>query len=189
MRGAGRKFEGLEDVYPPAEDSQLLLEAALMEIREDDVVLEVGTGSGYVAANIRKYCKEVVATDISPHAVRAAKKEGIDAVRTDLFAGICGKFSLILFNPPYLELEEWERRGDWLEKAIDGGKGGIEVLTRFIRRLREVMGEGGRAIVILSSHTSNEVFRVIREEGLDYEITATKKLFFEELHAVRIFQG
>ena len=178
-----------ESVYPPGEDSQLLLEAALTEIREEDEVLEVGTGSGYVAANIREFCREVVATDISPHAVRAAKKEGVEVVRTDLFAGICKRFSLVLFNPPYLELEDWEKQGDWLEKAIDGGKGGIEVLTRFIKGLREVMGEGGRAIVIVSSHTSAEVFRVIREEGLDYEIMATKKLFFEELYAVKIAQA
>jgi len=161
-----------------------------MEIKEGDEVLEVGTGSGYVAANIKKHFRDVVstvvATDISPFAVRAAKKEGLEVIRTDIFVGICKKFSLILFNPPYLELEEWEKQGDWLEKAIDGGKGGIEVLTRFIRGLREAMSEGGRAIVIVSSHTSGEVFRVIREQGFGYRILARKKLFFEELYAVRI---
>ncbi len=157
-----------------------------MEVREDDEILEVGTGSGYVAANLRPHCREVIATDISPFAAKSAKKEGIEVIRTDLFAGIRRKFSLILFNPPYLELEEWEKRGDWMEKAIDGGKGGIEVLTRFIMELRDVMEDGGRAIVIVSSHTSDEVFRVIREHGFDYEIVARKKLFFEELYAVRI---
>ena len=163
-----------------------MLEAALKELREDDEVLEVGTGSGYVAANLVGKCKEVITTDVSPFAVKAAKNEGLEVIRTDLFAGICKEFSLILFNPPYLELEEWERRGDWMEKAIDGGKGGIEVLIRFIRKLREVMREDGRAIVIVSSHSSDEIFSIIEEEELEYEILATKKLFFEELYAVRI---
>ena len=157
-----------------------------MEVREDDDVLEVGTGSGYVAANIREHCRKIVTTDISPLAARSAKREGLEVVRTDLFEGICGKFSLVLFNPPYLELEEWEKQGDWLEKAIDGGKGGIEVLTRFIVGLRRVMKSGGRAIIVISSHTSGEVFRVIQEQGFGYRIIASKKLFFEELHAVRI---
>jgi release factor glutamine methyltransferase len=175
-----------ESVYPPGEDSQLLLEVALMEIKDDDEVLEVGTGSGYVAACLKGHCREIVTTDISPLAVKSAKREGLEVIRTDLFTGICRKFSLILFNPPYLELEDWEKRGDWLEKAIDGGKGGIEVLTRFITGLRQVMSNKGRAIVIVSSHTSDKVFRVIREEGFDYRIMARKKLFFEELYAVRI---
>jgi len=157
-----------------------------MEIKDDDEVLEVGTGSGYVATCLKGHCREIVTTDISPLAVKSAKREGLEVIRTDLFAGICKKFSLILFNPPYLELEEWEKHGDWLEKAINGGKGGIEVLTRFITGLRQVMSNKGRAIVIISSHTSDEVFRVIRERGFGYKIMARKKLFFEELYAVRI---
>jgi release factor glutamine methyltransferase len=47
----------------------------------------------------------LIATDINPHAVRAAKSTAIEIVRADLFRGIKGKFDLILFNSPYLPTE------------------------------------------------------------------------------------
>jgi len=177
-------------VYQPAEDSELLLQTALEEIRSTDVVLEVGTGSGFVASRIAGMCRLVVATDISPHAVREAKrsvKRDVEVIRTDLFSGLRRVFTLILFNPPYLELEDEEKRGDWMDLAIDGGRGGVNVAIRFLERLKEVMVENGRAILILS--TLSDLKKVERKcEELDYQIRAVsrKKLFFEELIAYKI---
>ncbi len=179
--------EKVEKVYSPAEDSELLLDVALKEVKRSDTVLEVGTGSGFVAERLKGLCKLIVATDISPYAVREAKSRGVEVVRTDLFSGLKRAFTLVLFNPPYLELEPWERKGDWLEIAIDGGKGGIEVALRFVRRLNEVMLEEGRAIVILSSHSEVKAFlKECESMGYTTAIAGKKKLFFEELIAVKL---
>ena len=62
-----------DQVYSPAEDSFLLLRAALREVRPDDRVLEVGTGSGYIAAGLLGRAARVVATDINPHAAASAQ--------------------------------------------------------------------------------------------------------------------
>jgi len=99
-------------VYPPQEDSELLLETALMEIKKEDKVLEVGVGSGYVSEKLKDKCKFLLATDISPYAVKEAKRKGLNVIRTDLVKGIRKKFTLILFNPPYLELDENEKTGE-----------------------------------------------------------------------------
>ncbi|MDK2989417.1 MAG: release factor glutamine methyltransferase, partial [Methanoculleus sp.] len=66
-----------DQVYPPAEDSELLLRAALREVLETDRVLEVGTGSGCVAAGLLGRAAAVVATDINPHAVECARARGV----------------------------------------------------------------------------------------------------------------
>ncbi len=175
-------------VYEPAEDSELLLEAAVGEVKESDDVLEVGGGSGYVSERIKNMCRFLLATDISFAAAKVMAEKGIDVVVTDIARGIRKKFSLVLFNPPYLELEEELRRGDMLDVAIDGGKGGMEVILKFIDSLKEVMEDGGRAIVIVSSLTDERVFEEIESRGYSYEIVAVKKLFFERLYAVRIFK-
>ncbi len=175
-------------VYPPAEDSELLLEAALKEVVEEDDVLEVGTGSGFVASQLIGKCRLVIATDISPFAVKEAKKKGLEVVRTDLARGIKKKFTLILFNPPYLELEKEERKGDWLEKAIDGGKHGIEVAARFLDEVEEVLAENGRIILIASSLNTPHIFKEIEKKGFKFEIMAKKKLFFEELYALKLWK-
>ena len=109
-----------DQVYHPDADSYLLLEAAHAEVKCGDRVIEIGTGSGLIACGISEVAS-VVATDINPHAAICAKRCGVEVVRTDLIAGICGIFDLVLFNPPYLPTQSEERIDDWLEYALDGG--------------------------------------------------------------------
>jgi release factor glutamine methyltransferase len=176
----------MTDVYPPQEDSELLLETALKEIKEDDEVLEVGVGSGYVSEKLKDRCRFLLTTDISPYAVREAKNKGLNVIRTDLVKGIKKKFTLILFNPPYLELSEEEKLGDWIEKAIDGGKHGVEVIVRFLDEVREVLAENGRIILIVSSFNTPHVFKEIEKRGFKYEVIGIRRLFFEELYALKL---
>ncbi|MBO8182879.1 MAG: methyltransferase [Archaeoglobus sp.] len=176
------------EVYPVAEDTQLLLEASLEEVRSEDLVLEVGTGSGFVAKEISKRCRFLVASDINPHAAKKAREAGLNAVIADLLSCFRKKFSLILFNPPYLELEEFEREGDWLEKAIDGGKKGMEIIERFLAELDDALVENGRAILIHSSINLPEIYEAVWREGFKYEILREKKLFFEKLYAIKIYR-
>lgn len=67
----------LSGVYEPAEDSFLMVEAILREVQRSDGILEIGTGSGIVSI---EDMAQVIATDISPHAVKCAKLNGIDVL-------------------------------------------------------------------------------------------------------------
>ena len=113
-------------VYSPEADTFLLARAARAEVKAGDRILEVGTGSGYIAAELVQIC-DVVATDINPHAALCARERGVDVLRGDLFSGIRGTFDLILFNPPYLPTKPYERVGGTglFDLATDGGCDGI----------------------------------------------------------------
>ncbi|MGB4052565.1 MAG: HemK2/MTQ2 family protein methyltransferase [Methanoculleus sp.] len=149
----------LDQVYSPAEDSYLLLRAALREVRLTDRVLEVGTGSGYVAAELVGRAAQVVTTDINPHAVECARARGLAAVRTDLFAGLSGPFDLVIFNPPYLPTAPEERIDDWLEHALDGGPTGRAAIERFIADVGRVLTLPGRILLLVSSLTGPDAVR------------------------------
>ena len=73
------------EVYAPAEDTWLLLRAAGKECRDGERVLEIGCGSGAVSGALRHRAR-ILATDISPYAVKAARAFGVEVVRTDLFS-------------------------------------------------------------------------------------------------------
>ncbi len=175
-----------DQVYPPAEDSFLLLRAALAGVRETDRVLEVGTGSGYVAAGLLGRAAEVVATDINPHAVACARARGLAAVRTDLFAGLSGPFDLILFNPPYLPTLPEERIDDWLEYALDGGPTGRATVERFVADVGRVLAPFGRILLLVSSLTDPGAVReVFARHGFVSFIVDEERVEGETLYVLR----
>jgi release factor glutamine methyltransferase len=180
-------------VYEPAEDSFLLADAALEGAEPGMRILEVGTGSGFVSAVLRANLENVriIATEINPHAVRCAKENGVEVIRTDLFRGIKPRspetrFDLILFNPPYLPTSEEEKVSGWLNYAFDGGISGRETLERFFAEVRAYLRPGGRILVLISSITGVEAVQEKMEGlGFDVDIAGRTKVSFEELVVVR----
>jgi release factor glutamine methyltransferase len=176
-----------EEVYQPAEDTYLLLRAAMEEARPDDLVLEIGCGSGFVSHELALRAKRLLATDINPHAVRAARARGIEVIRADLFEGIKGKFDLILFNAPYLPTLPEERTGQWIDYALDGGESGRQTVDRFIADLAGHLRPGGRALLLISSLTGlAQVQRTAKAAGLTAEVVADEGCFFERLYVLRL---
>ena len=175
-----------DQVYPPAEDSELLLRAALAEVRPADRVLEVGTGSGYVAAGLSGRAAAVVATEINPHAVACARARGVETVRTDLFSGVSGPFDLILFNPPYLPTAPDERISDWLEYALDGGPTGRTTIERFVADAGRVLAPFGRILLLVSSLTDlDEVRDLFARAGFVSFVVDEEALEGERLYVLR----
>lgn len=172
-------------VYPPREDTYLLLDAALQEIHPGDHVLEVGCGSGYIAAGLAEYAR-VLATDINPHAVRETRMRGVDVVRSDLLRGIRGPFDMVLFNPPYLPTSEDERMNDWLEHALDGGPDGCRVIAEFAAGVTQVLAPGGRVLLLFSSLTGPErVIDLFVKQGFECETCVEKNVEGETLSVIR----
>jgi release factor glutamine methyltransferase len=176
-----------DEVYPPAEDTFILLKAAFSEARPEDRVLEIGCGSGLISQELRPRVSRLLATDINPHAVRAARAKGVEAIRADLFAGIKGRFDLVLFNAPYLPTQPEERTGRWIDRALDGGENGRETVDRFIADLSGHLRPGGRALLLISSLTGlAEVQEAAASAGLSAEIVAEEGCFFERLYVLRL---
>jgi len=176
-----------DQVYEPAEDTFLLRDAALAEVRPDDRVLEVGCGSGAVAAALLGRAASVVATDINPHAVRAARALGVETARTDLAAGLRGPFDLVVFNPPYLPTAPEERIDDWLEYALDGGPTGRETIERFAADVGRVLARYGRILLLVSSLTGPaEVQKIFTGLGYIVLLAAKERVEGEDLIVLRI---
>ncbi len=140
-------------VYQPAEDSHLLAAVAAEGITADELVLEVGTGSGYVSEYVADETgARVVGADVNPHACERACERGIEAVRADLVSPFRdGAFDAVLFNPPYLPTDPEDERDDWMEKALSGGESGREVIDPFLDAVGRVLAPDGRVYLLVSS--------------------------------------
>ena len=159
-RKARIKLGDTDLVYEPAEDSFLLVDAALKEAKPGMNILEIGTGSGFISAVLLANLKYIrlVATEINPHAARCAKANAVEVIRTDLFKGLKPRrsetlFDLILFNPPYLPTSKEEKIPGWLNYAFDGGTSGRDTLDQFLDEVRDYLKPGGEILVLISSIT------------------------------------
>jgi release factor glutamine methyltransferase len=172
----------LPDVYEPAEDSFLLVDALLKIIDDKNSLLEVGCGSGILSVFAKDHFQKVVATDINPHAAHCARLNGIDVVRTDLFAGICGTFDMVVFNPPYLPTSEDEHIGGWDDLMLNGGPDGRDTIRRFVAEVGAHLNPNGQVLMLISSLTGiKEVCNLMQYAGMSVHIVAESRYFFEKL--------
>ncbi|HLD15436.1 MAG TPA: HemK2/MTQ2 family protein methyltransferase [Candidatus Nanoarchaeia archaeon] len=163
-------------IYDPAEDSFLL--AKHVKKYAKGKVLDLGTGSGFLAEVALENTKDVLAADIQEEVVNYVKKKGINAVKSDLFSNIKGKFNLIIFNPPYLPFEDLEDEESRL--ITTGGESGNEVLSKFLSEAHNFLEKDGKILIVTSSLTPN-VDKLAKKYKFKIEILEKMKVFFEEL--------
>lgn len=176
----------MENVYRPGEDSYLLARHVRRLVHGE--VLDMGTGSGIqaVEAAVKPEVSRVVAVDVSPAAVEAAKRRAesggvvgkIEFIRSDLFENVEGVFDWIVFNPPYLPSE-----GDADEASWAGGETGAETVRRFLHDAHSHLKKRGSILMVYSGHSGldEDDFRGYVVEKLD-ELS----LFFETLFCVAL---
>lgn len=176
---------GLEtDVYQPAEDSSLLVEATKEGIDATDRVLDLGTGSGYVGLEIRSATgATVVGSDVNPLACRRARERGLPTIQGFLVEPFPAEtFDVVLFNPPYLPADEDAERDDWMEVALTGGETGRTVIEPFVETVGRVLTRRGTVFLVASTLSGlDEIRRTATEAGFDVRTVARESFPFEEL--------
>ena len=181
-----------ENVYPPAEDSALLLRAVKYARGR---VLDMCTGSGIIAINAAARAKEVVAVDINPFAIKAVKHnaringiKNLKCVKSDVFSNLGKtKFDVIYSNPPYLP---GEKNGDWMDHALNGGKEGSEITLRITTGLKSHLKRNGTAFIVISTvYDTDKVYKEIKHLKLSFRRLYSINFFFEKLFLIKIFYG
>jgi release factor glutamine methyltransferase len=179
-----------ENVYEPAEDSFLFAEN--LDVQEGAKVLDVGTGCGILGIVAAKKSSEVFAVDVNPYAVRCAKENAerndvrgnTHYVQGDLFTPLrdAREFDVVLFNAPYLPVEEGEA-DSWLACAWAGGVSGRQVIDRFVLEAPRHLRRTGRVLLMQSTLADvDETVRKFAERGLGVRVVASRSLpFFETI--------
>ncbi|RQD92897.1 methyltransferase domain-containing protein [Methanosalsum natronophilum] len=188
------KYNGIEvtvpeNVYEPSEDSFMLVDTVIYYVSEGMNVLEIGTGSGLIAATIQKEYEKcsVIATEINPNASLCAKHNGVNVIRTDMFDALKKnkKFDVIIFNPPYLPTVDEQIEG-WLNYAFDGGPDGNDAIESFCERVIDYLDDKGTVFLVTSSLASiDRALKIMEINKLQPEIVNSTKHFFEELVVIK----
>ncbi|KQM11602.1 hypothetical protein AOA80_07300 [Methanomassiliicoccales archaeon RumEn M1] len=169
-----------QEVYPPSEDTFLLLDA--LEVGEGETVLEMGPGTGLITCHLAACASSVIAADLNPLAVRCTeanlRRNGLpgEVRESDLFSNVPERFDVIVFNPPYCPGTDDDR----LALAWAGGPDGVEVTARFLAEAPRHLDPGGRVVLLLSTEMEASALRTSLSPFRRVELKR-RRLFFEEL--------
>ena len=179
----------MSKIYQPSEDSYLLSNVLKKQIKNKNMkCLDMGSGSGIQSKTLIKLGikqENLTIVDINLDAVKNLKKQfpKSKVIQSDLFSNFKGgnnvrgilaspKFDLIVFNPPYLPEDKYDK-----EKDTTGGKKGSEIINRFLKQSKKYLSENGIIFLLTSSLTKG-----INWQNYDKKLLSKQKLFFEELY-------
>lgn len=175
---AKEQIAGGHEVYDPAEDTFLLMDALETLVNSKTMpipatCLEIGSGSGMVTAFLRNcypgHCFtlavdiSIIATKATASTLQANPCKGtptVDILCMDCIDRMVPRrfFDLVLMNPPYVETETIEHN-IWA-----GGHQGMSLLHRLFHDsgdgplLEDIIAPGGNALLLLAACNHPEQF-------------------------------
>jgi len=174
-----------DDVYPPSDDSFLLISS--FDVLAGERILEIGCGSGVVSMHCVMNGGNVTCGDINRKAVALTKKNmllnSLDAtvVETDVYSNVNERFDTIVFNLPYLPVRE----EGGLALSWSGGEDGLGPLPGLVAGARDHLLPGGRLIIVTSSLMDQDALRSVLDD-LNVKVLSELPLFFETLSVLEI---
>ena len=159
----GRDFKVNRNVLIPRPETEILID--IIKTKKFDKLLDIGTGSGCIAATIilEKIANTVDAIDIDNKCIDIAKynakklkAQNINFFRCDILKDFPNnKYDAIISNPPYISKLEFEKldkevRGHEPLKALTDNSDGLIFYKRFSNILKDLLKPNGVAVFELS---------------------------------------
>lgn len=173
-----------KNVLIPRPETELLVDLGIYYARQNDKVLDLGTGSGVIAVCM-KYCRKdlnVTATDISSEALKVARKNSKKILGLHSIRFICGdlfypikdeKFNLIITNPPYVDKNIMGNLQKDLkhepEVALFADDQGKKIINRIIVESNKFLYDHGTLLIEIGENMKDYVIKTAKENN--YSIT------------------
>lgn len=175
----GFPFKVNESVLIPRQDTELLVECAVSNIKEKELrILDMCTGSGCIAVSIDKLCANasIAAADISEQALKVAMYNNdknnakVRFVKSDLFDNINGRFDVIVSNPPYIPTKVIDGLMPEVKNfepaiALDGNNDGLEFYRRITAASVKHLNDDGMLLYEIGCGQAKDVTQILKSFG------------------------
>ena len=181
----GREFFVSESVLVPRPETEHLVAEAIAFIGDrSSRVLDVGTGSGVIACTIAAATQTPVhATDISPAAIRVAKKNAQRLGVADRCKFLAGdltepvrneRYDVVVANLPYIPTAEIPSKPDPIayepREALDGGPDGLNLYRRLLNELPAFLTPSSMLILEAAPPTIQRLRHLMRHSLPNFTI-------------------
>ncbi len=177
----GLPFYVTRDTLIPRPETELLAEEALRIMDNTSEVLDVGTGSGCIAAylTMQKPDCRMTALDISKEALQVARKnikrhgleEKIELVHSDLFNAfnVGVRWDIIISNPPYVATEDFSELPKEVlaepREALNGGPRGLSVIERILDEAPDFLKKDGWLLMEIGKDQAKILEKIILRDS------------------------
>ena len=177
-------------VLIPRPDTELLIDEVKNIYQKNNIIADVGTGSGAIAVTLSKILHaKVLATDISEEALEVAKKNAeFHQVQIDFFQGNLiepiknHQVDILVANLPYGDEKVWSQRnnkktiGLKFEPAIAlyAENSGLDLFDKLFRQISELGKPPKHTLIEIDSIQERPVVNIIKNY-LTPELIETKK--------------
>ncbi len=182
----GLKFKVTPDVLIPRQDTETLVEEVMRNLHDGMHILDMCTGSGCILLSLLRYSNDCVGVgcDLSEKALKVARENArelsleAEFIQSDLFENVCGKYEIIVSNPPYIPsgeistlMEEVKDHDPLL--ALDGREDGLHFYREIIKKAGQYLHPGGMLFLEIGCSQAEDVCRYMKEA--DYKEVAVCK--------------
>lgn len=173
------RFHVTPDVLDPRPDTETLVAAALTHTFSR--VLDLGTGSGCILVSLLAERRDAtgIGTDLSVAALAVAQRNAKEVgsgdrasfLISDWFAGVNGRFDLIVSNPPYIAEDEMaglapEVRDHEPRMALTPGGDGLDAYRVIAAGVAAHLSPGGRILLEVGPTQGQVVKDLLAGAGL-----------------------
>ena len=167
-----------KSVLIPRPETELLVERIIAEENDIKNILEIGTGSGALVIALAKKMNGIVidATDISEDALRIAEQNAmlnqvdINIFKSDIFDNVLNKYDLIISNPPYISLTDYEELPveikDFEPKsALLADDNGLFFYNKILQKAKDHLTESGKIYFEIGYDQAKKITEIAKENG------------------------
>lgn len=178
----GREFFVDDRVLIPRPETELLVETALERAPRNGRVIDIGAGTGCIAISIERERNDlrVTSVDRSIDALAMARRNrdnlaaNVKLAASDLLSAIDGVFDLIVSNPPYVPLHEYEElqvevRIHEPRLALTPGPRGTETIEQILDQAPLRLTQNGRVILEVGYGQEAAIRTLASAKGFDVE--------------------
>ena len=177
----GRAFKVTQDTLDPRPETEILVSAALE--KPFVKVIDLGTGTGCILISLLKSMNFAagLGVDLSPAALAVARENAerhglgnrVRFQQGNWFAGVEGRFDLIVSNPPYIGADEMAGLSpevhDWEPHlALTPGGDGLDAYRAIARGAGSRLMPGGRILLEIGPTQGAAVAALLAAQGFEH---------------------
>ena len=177
----GLPFVVSEDVLIPRQETELLVDAAIVQAKSlgknQISIVDVGTGSGAIAVSLALNipASSIIAVDISEAALAIADNNRrahglysrVKLRRGNLLEPIIDKIDILVSNPPYIRSDKLTSLQEEVLKepvvALDGGYDGLELIKRLLFQAVDKMSNPGVILFEIDPDQASEAVKLCQQ--------------------------